>query len=225
MKNDAQSNSNQPAVFEISYLRVKEGSEKAFRLGWTHVSREMEKAAGIRYMGLFESFYSFPQKKARNAFVQISQWDSMEAMVQAQSHHKLKDSGEFANTYVVEEQYQMKAAGDLPVHFREMIGSEYAIEFAARTIKPSKRSVYPKLRNDFMKFIKDQPGYAFDQEFEALAQDVDVLIFGWKTVEDFQNAGKRVKRSIKQLFKTVRYFQLIKHRGFQVGTCVEFVAR
>ncbi|BDD12527.1 hypothetical protein FUAX_49590 (plasmid) [Fulvitalea axinellae] len=206
-------------AYRITYIKVKPGREKDFgELRKIH-EEELNRCKSLIYGRLFKSFFSFPQSKARNAYVELNEWSSEATMREGERTVKSAIGyEEYTDTFEVEASFRMIPQGENEINLSQMIQEGYAIEFASRQIKPAKRKVYPERRAGFMRFIKRQPGFVFDQEFSSLDEDIDILVFAWKSVEDFRNAGNKVKRSFGQLFKTIRYFGLIKQKAFQVGT-------
>lgn len=206
------------SVYQLTYLKIHEGKEAEFEKAREEVTTLKSNQKGVAYYELFESFFSFPKKKSKRVFMELIEWESLAALEDASEKfqglsgmERDKDLFESVSTY------RMRPEGNKIIDLNEMIKEGYAVEFAARQIKASKREEYPERRERFMKFIKEQEGFAFDQEFKSIDDDVDILVFGWKSVEDFENAGKKVKRSISQMWKTLSYFMLIEGKDFQVG--------
>lgn len=206
-------------IHRITYLKVKEGKEEQFEITSKTYKNLLLAQEGLVYSKMFKSFFSFPQKKARNAHVLLQTWKSEQHANAAELALKQNEHlRHFFEIITQEADYFMSAENNAAIEFEKLIGKGYAIEFATRQVKKSKEKNYPAMRNKFMKFVKEQPGFAFDQEFKSTKENMDILVFGWKTVNDFESAGKKVRSNLVQLFKTLHYFTFIKQKAFQVGS-------
>lgn len=205
-------------VYQIKYLKVKTNRIEQFVAERKLYEHRLSREEGLTFQGLFQSFFSFPQRKAKNAFVEITEWESIQAYELATNSLRANlELNEYFDCFEIEANYRMQPENQVSIEITEMLKSGYAIEFASRQIKPNKRAIYPGKRLDFMYFIKAQDGFVFDQEFKCIDEDIDILLFAWQSKDDFYAAGKKVKRSIKQLIKTLKYFTLIDQKAFQVG--------
>jgi heme-degrading monooxygenase HmoA len=209
----------QKQIHRITYLKVKEGKEEQFDITSKTYQNLVLAQEGLIYSKMFKSFFSFPQKKARNAHVLLQTWKSEQHANTAELALKQNEHlRHYFEIITLETDYFMQAEKNAEVNFEKLIGKGFAIEFATRQVKKSKEKAYPTMRNKFMKFVKEQPGFVFDQEFKSTKDNMDILVFGWQSVGDFERAGKKVKSSLVQLFKTLHYFTFIKQKAFQVGT-------
>lgn len=219
-KEEATTVENQ-TFFQLNFLRIKGEDLDVFK---TTRKRYMEKREGItdsRVM-FYQSFFSFPKRNARGAFIELIEWRSIEeseAINQALA--EADETSEYHKTFTLEATFRMYPEEKDSFDMEKLLHNKQAIEFAVRQIKPSKRKVYPRWRKVFLDNITTKRGYEFDAEFVSIDEDINILLFGWDSVESFEQAGKEVRRSPIVLLKLMKYFSLIRSRVFQVGKLVE----
>ncbi|WP_196894489.1 hypothetical protein [Aureivirga marina] len=210
-------------LIELKFIKLKEDSS-SFLKKRKHFMEERKELYEALNFSLFKSFFSFPKKQSKNVYVEVITWKSLEEKKKLES--QLQFSPIFQNytsSFSVLGSYLIHPENDALFDFKSLQQEKYVIEFAVRTIKASKRKIFPQKKNEFLSTFRNHQGYILDQEFKAMHQDKNVLFFIWDSEENFKKAGNKVKKSLKLILKTLQYFRLIKQENFQVGKYIKEV--
>jgi hypothetical protein len=219
--NNWKEKSHQQVFYQLNFLKVKEEHLSVFKTSRKlYLSKRREVSSNP--INLYQSFFSFPQKKAKGVFIELIEWNSEEEAENVRAYlMELEETKRYFQTFVLEHQFNMQMEDGSYFNLKELLHKNQAIEFAVRQIKPSKRKVYPKWRKIFLDNIISKKGYEFDAEFVAMEEDLNILLFGWNSVASFERAGKEVRRSPLVLLKLMKYFSLIRSKVFQVGKMIK----
>lgn len=206
--------------YELKIIKIKEGKVLDFETKRKKYSDLKRTEEAVAMNKLFQSFYSMPKKKSENVYMEITEWTSSaaakETITRLADHKIVKEYNAAFETLNSFRMIPEEGQFDLGILLKE----GQAIEFGARQIKPSRKEGFPAKREAFMSNIITQKGYVFDREFVSMDEDVNILLFAWESAQDFINAGNKVKKSPKLIWKTIKYFSNVKSKAFQVGTIV-----
>ncbi len=208
------------SCFQLSFLRVEPDQLADFaqaRAAYLEKRKEYH-----RQTRLYASFFSFPKRKSRDVFIELTEWGTPEALEKAEREQgQWKETQAYTSTFQLLETHRMQPEEGSSFDAEKLLKAEQAVEFAIRRIKPSKRKIYPERRARFMQHIVSKKGYVFDQEFVSLDKDQNILLFAWDSRDSFERAGKQVRRSPRVMISLLRYFSLIRSGMFQVGQWVK----
>lgn len=212
---------NDQPYFQLNFIKIKDGEQILFeeaRAEYIEKRREHTNTTTKLYVSIF----SFPKKNAEGVYIELIRWNSpREAMEVTKILSQLVETKKYIATFDQKASFRMRTAVGESFDINQLLDENQVIEFAVRQIKPSKRKVYPKWRKKFLGNIINKAGYMFDQEFVAIDEDLDILLFGWDSQKSFEQAGKQVRRSPLVMLKLLKYFSLIRSEEFQVGKIID----
>ncbi|WP_196888927.1 hypothetical protein [Aureivirga sp. CE67] len=203
-------------VYRITYLKIKD--KRSFFEFRKQLKKQRKQLLPDLNFALFESFFSFPKKNAVNAFVEIMEWKNMSEYEKSKIHlDRISLNLNESDFLEIEEDFILETEKGEAFSIVNLKEENLVVEFASRTIKEKKKKIFSAKKEEFLSFFRKQQGYYIDQEFKEITKDINVLFFVWKSQTDFENAGNKVKKSLKLIFKVFKYFSLIKQKAFQVG--------
>ena len=162
-----------------------------------------------------ESFTSYTTRGARGVFMEITQWESIEALDAANLTHPNEEHDRLGGG-------RFTGRENRRVDLARALSAGQAVEFGVRRIKPERARVFSSRREDFMKVVKTNPGVAFDFELQSVTDDTTMVLFGWESRAAFEAASSAAKRSPRLWRQMLRYFPLLEQITFQVGVIPTF---
>ena len=176
-------------VQEIAIRKVKAGQEEAFKAARSALIKKLKAQDGVEKDWEFQSFFTMPEPDDSDVYVGMTRYRSPEVVKNISE--KLMQSPEAANffaTFDMKAFVLVQAEDGTAFKLEDVLAEGNVLEVAIRSPKAGTEEQFPALRKAFFDLIAQQEGYLFDKEFVDLQTNDKVVLIGWRSQADFQQA-------------------------------------